>query len=223
MLKTDCTNCKFTVTSPFLTETKKIVCARCQETFSVKDIYISAGPYTVYKKEVLKDTPRYLRLLRELQSTNVNKEEALQEFIASGESDKALKIFIKTLKDFLNEARSYARMPGGKSTVEYSVGNVSSIGKVKNISATGICIAIPEKSQRIGPGRIIKMNINDTGLSEPLSLRGWVVWSTEKGTTGLKFVGLNKPSREALHKFIAIKGSLEKAGSAVSASAASGA
>lgn len=223
MLKTDCPRCTFTAAAPFLTEGKKTICARCGETFSVKDIYISAGTYTIYKKAVIDDTPGHVQLLRELQSEASELEQGHDKSVSKAEKAETIRIFVKMLKELLDSCRDKPRVSGGKTTVEYYVDEIPHSGKIRNISSTGICIAIAEKSHRIGPGRIIKMNIDDTALSEPLRLKGWVVWSTENGITGLKFVGLKKSSREALTNFIAIKISDKKMDDYATEGAAAGA
>jgi len=209
MLKTDCPNCKCSVKSPFLAEAQQIKCTGCGETFSVKDVYISVGPYTIYKEVVLENTPKYVRLLRELQAEAARLEERGKDSMPYRESAKTINIFVNMLRELLEGCRDKPRVPGGKATVEYYIDDAAYHGELKNISSTGICFAISDKAHQIGPGRIIKLCVKDEGLSEPLCLKAWAVWSTEKGITGLKFVGLDATSRDTLCKFITYKGSLE--------------
>lgn len=209
MLKTKCPNCKCSVKSTFLVEAQQATCDGCGETFIVKDIYISVGPYTIYKEVVLENTPNYVRLLRELRAEAARMEERGKDSLPYRESAKTVNLFVNMLRELLEGCRDKPRVPGGKATVEYYIDETAYHGVLKNISSTGICFAISDKSLQIGPGRIIKLSVKDEGLSEPLCLKAWVVWSTEKGITGLKFVGLDAASRETLCKFIAYKGSTQ--------------
>lgn len=223
MLKTDCPNCRFSLSSKILTEDSEIECAECKETFQVKDVYIYAWPYTIYREVALKNVDKYIRLLRETKADVALMEELGKDSMPYRESAKSLNQFADMLTELLDGCRSEPRVPCGDTTVEYYIGDAVYTGNIRNISSTGICISISGKSNRIGPGRIIKMNINDNALSETLCLKGWVIWSTEKGITGLKFVGLEETSRAALQDFIEVKNSMVKAEAGTPVDAAAGA
>jgi len=184
-------------------------CPNCGTVFSTKDVFVATGPYSIYREVLVRNMHKYVRLLREATAEMSELEELGKDSMPFRESAKTVGVFVERLKELLDGCRDKLRVPGGKATVEYSVDETPYTGELKNISSTGICIAISDKSPRIGPGRIIKLCLKDSCLSEPLYLQGWVVWSTEKGITGLKFVGLDVSLKEALRKFITFKGSIE--------------
>ncbi len=212
MLNTDCPKCKCSIASPFMSETREMECPNCGCTFSAKDVFVATGPYSIYRDVLVRNMHKYVSLLREATAEMNELEELGKESLPYRESAKTIRIFVDRLRELLEGCRAQLRVPGGKATVEYFVEDSPFVGELKNISSTGLCIAIPEESHRIGPGRIIKLRIKDECLSTPLCLQGWVVWSTEKGITGLKFVSLEKSSTEALRRFITLKGSLQSLG-----------
>ncbi len=209
MRKADCPHCKCSVTSPFMTESREIECPNCVTLFTAKDVFVATGPYSIYREVLIRSMHKYVRLLREARAEIRELEELGVDSLPYRESAKTIKVFVENLRELLGSCRDKLRVSGGKATVDYYMGEDIYRGVLKNISSTGICMAVPQTSHRIGPGRIIKLRIKDESLSEPLCLRGWVVWSTEKGITGIKFVSLDESAREALHKFISFKGSLE--------------
>jgi len=212
MLKTDCPQCKCSVSSPFMSDTREIECPNCGSIFSAKDVFVATGPYSIYRDVLVRNMHKYVRLLREATAEMNELEELGVDSLPYRESAKTIKVFVERLKELLEGCRAQLRVPGGKATVQYLVEDTPFIGELKNISSTGLCIAIPDKSHRIGPGRIIKLRIEDECLSTPLCLQGWVVWSTENGITGLKFVSIEENTIEALRRFITLKGSLQSLG-----------
>ncbi|MFQ5480382.1 MAG: PilZ domain-containing protein [Thermodesulfobacteriota bacterium] len=208
MLKVDCPKCTSSMTSPALIEAEEMRCSVCGEDFPVKDIYIVAWPYTIYREVALKNVDKYMRLLRETKADVAVMEKLGKDSMPYRESAKSLNQFIEMLTELLDGCSGNLRVPGGATTVEFYAENTPIIGSVKNISSTGICITLPKKFPQLGPGRIIKLSLKDRALSEPLSLKAWVVWSTLKGITGLKFVGIDNAARIALGEFIKIKSSM---------------
>ncbi len=198
------------MTSPALIEAEEMLCTVCGETFPVKDIYIVAWPYTIYREVALKGVDKYMRLLKDTKAEVKEMEILGKDSMPYRESAKSLNQFIEMLTELLDGCSGNLRVPGGATTVEFYIEKTPLTGSIRNISSTGICIAIPKKFPQIGPGRIIKLCLKDRVLSEPLSLKAWVVWSTVKGVTGLKFVGLENATRKALSKFIEVKCSMQE-------------
>jgi len=207
MLKTECTNCKCSVTSPLLAESKEMECPNCGAIFPVTDVFISAGPYSIYREVLLKNMHKYVRLLREAKIEVSDMEEKGKSSLPYRESAKTVDIFINRLKELLDGCRERFRVSGGQTSVEYSIEGGPCTGTLINISATGICLAMETNYDKVAPGKIIDLKVSDARLSEPLNLKGEVVWNTEKGLAGLRFIGLEEHIREPLCKFIAAKSS----------------
>jgi len=209
MLKTDCPNCKCSVTSPFLAESKEMECPNCATLFPVKDVFISSGPYSIYREVLVKNMHKYVRLLREAKIELGDLEEQGKSSMPFRESAKTVDVFIKRLKELLDGCRDRLRVPGGQTSVEYSIEGAPCACTLINISATGICLALENNSEKIAPGKLIDLKVSDARLSEPLNLKGEVVWNTDKGLAGLRFIGLEEHIREPLLKFIVAKSSAE--------------
>jgi len=210
MQKADCPKCKCSVTSPFITDAREIECPNCETLFTSKDVLVAAGPYSVYRDVLIRNMHKYVRLLRDATAEIRELEELGKDSLPYRESANTIRIFVENLRELLGDCRDKLRVSGGKATVDYSVGEKTYRGVLKNISSTGICISVAGENERLVPGKIIRLKIQDEGLGEPLCLKGWVVWHTEKGISGLKFVGLEDSVKESLHTFISLKGSLEE-------------
>lgn len=211
MLKTECSNCKCSVTSPLLAESKEMECPNCGTLFPVKDVFISAGPYSIYREVLVKNMHKYVRLLREAKIEMTDMEEQGKSSMPFRESAKTVDMFINRLKELLDGCRDRLRVPGGETLVEYSIEGNPCMGRLINISSTGVCLIMKDNFERVAPGKIIDLNVRDTRLSEPLNLKGEVVWNTDKGLAGLRFIGLEKHIKEPLSKFIVAKTSNEEA------------
>ncbi len=209
MLKADCPECKCSVTSPFMTESRSIECPNCGTVFTTKDVFVTTGSYSIYREVLIRNMHKYVRLLREATAEMNELEELGKDSLPYRESARAVRHFVESLRELLGNCRSKLRIPGGKATVDYYIGDAMYTGVLKDISSTGLCIAIKDRTHKIEPGHIIKLCIKDECLKEPLCLKAWAVWNTEKGMTGLKFVGLCDSSKEALNGFISFKGSLQ--------------
>lgn len=208
MLKTNCPDCKCTVTSPFLSESKEMLCPDCNKIFPVKDVLISAGPYSIYREVLLKNIQRYLRLLKEARIEISELEGADENSLAHMESAKTIKLFVKRLKELLDGCRDKLRVPGGSATVELSLNGETCKGKLVNISSTGVCIDLQVRSNVVSQGQSLSLRIIDVSLQEPLELQGEVIWNTVKGRMGLRLIDIDKPLKDSLWQFITEKGSL---------------
>jgi len=210
MLKTVCTNCKCSVTSPLLTEASEIECPNCGTVFPVKDVCISAGPYTIYKEVLAKNAHKYIRLLREATKEAEDLKKQGENSEPHRKSAKTVEIFVQRLKELLEGCRDKLRVPGEETIVECCIEGAPCTCKLVNISTSGICIEMDDDSRKIALGKIIDLNIKDEKLTEPLDIKAEVVWSTDKGLTGLRFIGLEEHIRIPLCIFIAAKGAIDK-------------
>jgi len=191
-----------------LAESSEMECPNCGTTFPVKDVFISAGPYSIYREVLLKNAHKYIRLLREATNEAEDLNKQGKDSKPYRESAKTVDVFVQRLKELLDGCRDRLRVPGGSTAVEYSLEGAPCSGKLVNISTTGICIKIEDKDEKIAIGKIMDIGIKDDKLNEPLNLKAEVVWNTDQGLAGLRFIGLEEHIREPLCVFIAAKGSM---------------
>ncbi len=210
MLKTDCPSCGGAASSPFLLEKTEVECGGCGATFPVKDIYISIGPYVLYRDVVVGKSERYARLLREMQADVEEIEAEGGDSVPHRDTARTLHIFISMLKEFLDDCRARPRVSGGSTTVECSMDGSIFHARLLNLSSTGLCLSQEDLPERFGPGRMVNLVLNDKRLPEPLGLKGWVVWTTEKGITGMKFIGLDDSYKALLRDLVAAKSEEEE-------------
>lgn len=184
-------------------------CPECGTSFPVKDVVISAGPYSIYREVLLNNIQRYLRLLKEARLEISELEEAGKTSLAHRESAKTVKLFVIRLKELLDGCRDKLRVPGSDATVEVSLHGDNFNGKLVNISSTGICVDLQKSSHMISKGKIVNIRISDTSLQEPLELQGEIIWNTAKGRMGLRFVDVERHCKETMWRFITEKGALK--------------
>jgi len=205
MLKTECPKCKCAITSPFLAGAEDMECPNCKETFHVKDVCISAGPYSIYREVLLKNIHKYVRLLREARIELKDLEEQGKDSLPFKESAKTVNIFMERLKELLDGCRDKLRVPGGGAPVDYTIDDASFEGSLQNISVTGLCLKVESDEGKAARGRSINLSIKDPALDEPLSLNGQVVWDSNDGLLGVKFDDVDDAAKEALSAYMATK------------------
>lgn len=112
----------------------------------------------------------------------------------------------------MEERRRYPRL-AFNADVDYSVGdsqdNATLSTQSKNLSESGIRIILLEK---VDTGKVLDLIFSLPGISEPLKIKGRVVW-TEKFTvgdigqnaaydTGIEFMDISEDSRNTISRFL---------------------
>lgn len=205
MLKTECTECKVWVYSPFLTDMKETVCPDCGVTFQVGEIFISAGPYAIYRDVLLKNMHKYTRLLAEARKelSELDRLKGLSnDSKAYGETTETIKKFIKNLEELLEGCRGGLRVPVEDITLDYVFDKNLYNGKLVNISTTGVCLEVGENVSIHSKGQEINLSIKEENMSEPLHLAGEIVWAGRGGRVGVKFLNMDEDKKHALREFI---------------------
>jgi len=202
MLKTECPNCKDWVYSPLLSELTETECPDCGFHFPVSEVYVSAGPYSMYRDILLKNVHKYMKLLREAKTEMAEIEQRGGQDRGYRESAMSLNIFIKSLEELLNGCRDRLRVPGVDSYVEYRIDNTPRIGKLVNISTTGLCLDAGENVSQLKKGRAMTITIKGGSLPEPLSLTGEVVWSGAENRAGVKFAEMDEETTKYMRKYV---------------------
>ncbi|GMR04478.1 MAG: hypothetical protein BMS9Abin23_0376 [Thermodesulfobacteriota bacterium] len=202
MLKTECPHCSCSVYSPLLTESEDTDCPSCGKPFTVKEVFISAGPYSIYRDVLLKNMGKYLRLLREAKEEVDSIKKKGEGSRAYAESAKTVDLFIDRLKELLDGCRSKLRVTGEDISVEYMLYKTLHKGKLVNISSTGICIHVGEDAVGLNRGQSLNLNIKDPMMAEPLYVEGEVVWVSGEHSMGVRFINMDEGRKKILHDLI---------------------
>ncbi len=209
MLRTECPSCNCAVTSPFLAEAEDMECPNCGTTFTVKDVCISAGPYSIYREVLLKNIHKYVRLLREAREELEELEEQGRESLPFRESARTVKMFMERLKELLDGCRERLRVSGGNTPLVCRFDKRSASGTLLNISATGLCLKVNEGETVPSRGQEVNICFDEPGSSESFCLTGRVMWTSDDGLAGMRFEDLEGPVREALERFVTLKSEAE--------------
>ncbi len=205
MLKVECPKCKEWIHSPFLVEMEETMCPTCGVQIPVEEVYITAGPYSISRDVLMKHFFKYKRLLTEAANEleGMKKEgKGLRTYEISSES---VNKFMGNLQELLTGCRSGFRIAPGDKKVNYFVKDVAYESMLVNISMTGICIDAVEGSVMPRKGEEITIELVDEQHS--IKVNGKVVRSSEGGTIGIEFLGLDDNTRKGLLDYILEKGS----------------
>jgi hypothetical protein len=197
MLMIECPNCKEWIHSPLLLEIKETKCPSCEEVVPVTEVYISAGSYSIYREALLKSRPKYIRLLEEAEK-ELNELKNKKSMPYDKSADTVIS-FIEDLKEMLDGSRGSPRTPGGSTTVEYSVQEVTHQCGLVNISSSGICIDVGEVSTLPQKGE--KICVQFLG-EEPFRIEGMVMWAGKETQLGIRFLDMDESTIKHLHNYI---------------------
>ena len=208
MLKTECPYCKSWVYSPLLTDVEETVCPDCGKTLPVQDVFVSAGPYAIYRDVLLKNIHKYTRLLMEAKKELAD----VEKLMGSGENPAAYRETSKTVRKFINDieellagCREGLRITPENITATYTCDDTERTGKLVNISTTGMCLNVGEGAGALRSGQTLKLSIKDEAKPLTIELTGEIVWVGEHGNMGVKFFEMDKNRREDLWNFIVEK------------------
>lgn len=203
MLKVECPSCKQWVQSPYLRELDKMECPSCKAEIPLNDIYISAGPFAIYRDVLLKNIFKYSKLLSEA-------ERELEDIKKAGKgkpysiSADTLQVFIGHLKEMLEGCRAGFRV-SDDSMVSVASGKNSAEGKIVNLSSTGACIDMGAAGL---PAKGSEVDISFRGGALPGSgfkVSAEVVWAGKGGQIGVKFIWVDPSTKKTLLDFIRAK------------------
>ncbi len=208
MLKTECPRCEKWIFSPLLTEVEETQCPNCGSSVKVKEVYVTAGAYSIYRDVLLKNKFKYQKLLKEA-------EKELEELMRSAggarpyeESAKSISRFISDLKEMLNGSRSKLRIPAGDTVIEFTSGGNLFRARLVNISTTGVCIDAKEGMEAVDKGSRLSLKFLEGPATAPFAVTGEVVWvSKDKGQAGLRFVDMDAATVRRVRDYILEKSS----------------
>jgi PilZ domain-containing protein len=203
MLKIECPDCSEWVSLPFDIEIKETTCPKCAKAIPVRDVYVSAGPYTIHRDVLIKNMHRYKKLL-----TEAEKEFEAFEGVSAGRKNvditaKSVTMFINHLKEMLSGCRGSTRHTlEGDITAKISINNMTFQGRVLNMSVSGLCL---DASASPALDLTDELGITLSCAGKELAVSGRVAWSNKQGVLGVKFTNLTAKAREAIEACITEK------------------
>jgi len=203
MLKIECPGCSEWVSLPFDIEIRETTCPKCARTIPVKDVYVSAGPYTIHRDVLIKNMHRYKKLLSE----------AEREFEAVEGADRARKdgditaksvtMFINHLKEMLSGCRGSTRHTFDKEVeARITINDRTFQARVINMSVSGLCL---DASASPALDLTDEMDMVLSCGGKELAVSGRVAWSNKQNVLGVKFTNLTAGAREAIEACITEK------------------
>ncbi len=202
MLKTKCSDCNNWVYSPLLTEIEKTDCPDCGSTFSVNDLYVSTGPFSIYRNALLKNLQKYTQLLRGAREELEGFKSRATGDASDNESITTLESFVSGLEELLSGCRSRLRVPVNNTVVKYSTVTIPRQGTLVNISTTGVCIEAGEEVNQLEHGSFVILIIDDMNTSDTIYLHGEVVWTSKNDRMGIRFINSEPDIEERIRMFI---------------------
>ncbi|MFZ3071892.1 MAG: PilZ domain-containing protein, partial [Thermodesulfobacteriota bacterium] len=188
--------------SPLLLEKKELFCPNCAKAVPVRDIYISAGPYSIYRDVLMQNLLRYRHLLmeaeKEIEKLSAKAKTSVPDDISRG----SMKKFIDQLKELLDGCRDHLRAPAGNAVVECAFGGVRDKGTLVNISTSGVCIDLGKSANLPKKGVNAALRFMDDKGGDYLALAGPVAWSDAVGHVGIRFPAIDEKSRKLLEEYI---------------------
>ncbi len=199
MLKIECPGCSEWVSLPFDIALKETPCPKCAVAIPIRDVYVSAGPYTIHRDVLIKNMHRYKKLLAEA-------EKDLGDVGGKGTGKgaevtaKSVNMFISHLKEMLSGCRETTRHPlSGDMKAEFRINNRVFQGRVVNISVSGLCLDASD-SPALGLTDELEMTLS-CGADNGITVSGRVAWSG-RGVLGIRFTNVSAKAREAIEACI---------------------
>ncbi|HXI09741.1 MAG TPA: PilZ domain-containing protein [Thermodesulfobacteriota bacterium] len=207
MLKIECVNCHSWFQLPFNSEGENVECPKCKQKTPAKDIYVAAGPYMIFREVLIKNMPKYRRLILEAEKEMVELEKrALKKTYDI--SAKSVNAFISNLREMLDGCRDTVRYRPAETSVEYTIEGKTYEGDIVNISMTGMCLDGRKTAPVISLWSAVELQFKHG--HKPFGVNGKIVWMSKEGLMGVKFSGVGKDASELLRSFIMEKSGLKE-------------
>lgn len=207
MLKIECANCNSWFHLPFNSEGDEVECPNCKKKTPAKDVYVAAGPYMIFRDVLIKNMPKYRRLILEAEKEilELEKKAAKKTYDISAKSVNA---FISNLREMLDGCRDTVRYRPAETSVEYIIDGKTCAGEIVNISMTGLCLDGGKTAPAVSLWSAIEVVFKND--QKPFTAHGKVVWVGKEGLMGIKFSGVETDTSELLRAFILEKSGLKE-------------
>lgn len=200
MLKMKCPNCHEMIVSALLSDMDQVPCGNCKEIVPVQDVMVFADGFTFHRSDLVKRLFRYKTLLDE-----ITKERELLEKNpdASKESKKSLERFSHALIEVMSGARNNLRIEfTDQIPLSYRFNSHSCSGVLINLSMSGVCFEVVEKSACPQKKSAVVIGFSLPGIDYEFTLAGTVSWVKKGLSVGVEFDPLAKEDVDTLWHFI---------------------
>ncbi|MBI1912404.1 MAG: PilZ domain-containing protein [Deltaproteobacteria bacterium] len=187
MLKTECPNCSSWVHLPFHGNVEETTCPDCGSQIPVKDVYVSAGPFLIFRDILLKNMYKYKRLILEAEKEIEDLKKRGDGIRTYDVSVNTMTNFLGNLKEMLDGCRNSTRHPLGERSVLYTINKQEYQGRLVNLSVTGACIDCGKISTLAKLWNDIELHFEGDG-TEGFSIQGKTMWIGNGNLMGVKFV-----------------------------------
>lgn len=198
MIKTECIKCNDWIIVKLPAEATETKCPNCGGLTPVKDLYVSAGPYTIFRDTLKKNAFKYKRLVKET-------ENEVAEFRKTGSDKKdlisfrSISAFLSDLKELLEGCRDNSRQKVGGINVKFRAEGKVYEGKVVNISLTGMCLDASRISRVNKLWSELEVFVNDDGM---VPIKAKIMWVGNGDSVGLMFTDMDDEKRDLLNRYI---------------------
>lgn len=173
MLKIECAKCNSWFNLPFNSEGDEVECPKCREKTPAKDVYVAAGPYMIFRDVLIKNMPKYRRLILEAEKEIIELEKKAVKKTYDI-SAKSVNAFISNLREMLDGCRDTVRYRPTETSVEYVIDGKTYAGEIVNISMTGLCLDARKTATVTSLWSAIEVVFKHN--TKPFSAHGKIVW-----------------------------------------------
>lgn len=203
MLKVECAKCNKWIHLPFHGEVRETRCPGCGAVIPVKDVYIAAGPFMIYREVLLKNMHKYKRLLAEAEKEMTELKDKGHGQKTYDVSANSVKMFITNLKELLDGCRGKVRHQlMEECPVEYSIHGQTLQGKIVNISLSGVCIDMGSGAPHARPGDRVSVSFKADDKTGHFSIEGEIAWIGKGNQIGVRFSDIPEKSQELIQEYI---------------------
>lgn len=202
MLRAECPSCKQWVNSPYLSDMEETKCPTCETVFKVKEVFVSAGPYSIYRDVLQKSVFKYKRLLAEAKKEVEELERAGKDKLGYKDTIDSMKLFMENLQEMLSGARNGFRVAPKSEAVICEYGGRSIEGRIVNISSSGACVNMAAYNPDFRKGDIVPLRFIADAPAPAFSLTGEVMWTSAAEGVGVRFTNLNETTKKLIIDYI---------------------
>lgn len=210
MLKIECSNCNEWVHLPFHAGIVETTCPGCSEVIPVKDVYVSAGPYMIFRDVLMKNMYKYKKLLIEAEKDVEDIKKKGGNLKGVDVTVNSMGVFISHLKEMLDGCRDNMRHHVSEEIeVQLGIGGRAVNGKVVNISISGMCIDTGRRNSSTAVGDEVEIQLGAGGHKLALfTVTGKVMWAGKDNFMGIKFSNADRKTQELIKDYISEKNPL---------------
>lgn len=206
MLKIECPKCCKWVHLTLHGDEEEVSCPDCNEMIPVKDVYVAAGPYMIFRDVLQKNMHKYKRLLLEAEKEIQDLQKKADGLNRSYDiSAKTVNMFVTNLKEMLEGCRDTIRHSVDDVVVEYVINGRGYRGRLVNLGVSGMCLVAGKTATvtRLWNEMVVNFRPDETG--DPVPLPGKIVWLGKGNLMGVKFLDLDGKKKKMLRDYIQSK------------------